>query len=301
MAMAEVVPAARRSASSLTLRIASGFVLVPVLLGIACLGGIPYATVIVGASGVAAWEVRGMLRSGGYAPLDPVLLGIALLLPLDAFLRRGQAPEVVVAPDGVMLVTLAVLGGLVMVVLRGDADHGMVDWATSLALGLYLGGLMMFYEPLREHVGPEHASGPFWVVALLLGSWFCDSCAYFVGRAYGRARLAPRISPSKSVEGAVAGLAGSALASVLLGLIWDGWLAPVLGSSGPHGPLLMAGFGLAIGVATILGDLAESLVKRQTGVKDSGVLIPGHGGLLDRMDSLLFCGPVAFAYALQFA
>jgi phosphatidate cytidylyltransferase len=101
--------------------------------------------------------------------------------------------------------------------------------------------------------------------------------------------LAPTISPKKSVEGAVAGLAGAAVVGLLLSL-------PV-GLS----PLLVAGYGLAIGVATVLGDLVESLVKRQTGVKDSGVLIPGHGGLLDRMDSLLFCAPVAVLYLHAFA
>lgn len=299
--MAEVVPAARRSPSSLTLRVASGFVLIPVLLGVAYVGGLPYGVVIVGACGLAAWELRGMLRSGGYVPLDPVLLGVAVLLPLDAFLRRGAQPESLVAPDGIILVTLAVIGGLVTVVLRGDANHGLVDWATSLALGLYLGGLMQFYAPLREHVGRDHPSGPFWVMALLIGSWFCDSSAYFFGRAYGKTRLAPRISPSKSVEGAIAGVVGAAVAAVALGLAWDAWLTSGLGSPGEHGPALMAGFGVAMALATILGDLAESLVKRQTGVKDSGVLIPGHGGLLDRMDSLLFCGPVAFAYVLAFA
>ncbi|HEX8967750.1 MAG TPA: phosphatidate cytidylyltransferase, partial [Chloroflexota bacterium] len=97
-------------------------------------------------------------------------------------------------------------------------------------------------------------------------------------------RLAPHISPRKSVEGALAGLLGATVAGPLLGLTVG---AP---------PLIMAGYGLVIGVATVVGDLVESLLKRQTGVKDSGVLIPGHGGLLDRMDSLLLCAPVAVVY-----
>jgi len=129
----------------------------------------------------------------------------------------------------------------------------------------------------------------FWVMALLVLSWVCDSSAYFVGRAIGRTRLAPHVSPNKSVEGAVAGLVGAAIAGPLLGL--------TVGLP----PGLMAGYGLAIAAATIVGDLIESLLKRQTGVKDSGVLIPGHGGLLDRMDSLLLCAPVAFVYLRAFA
>jgi phosphatidate cytidylyltransferase len=121
-------------------------------------------------------------------------------------------------------------------------------------------------------------------MALLILSWVCDSSAFFVGRAYGRARLAPAVSPNKSVEGALAGL----IAPGLVGLI----LAPLLGLP----PLVMGGYGLVIAVGTIVGDLIESLLKRQTGVKDSGVLIPGHGGLLDRMDSLLLCAPLAVLY-----
>jgi phosphatidate cytidylyltransferase len=159
----------------------------------------------------------------------------------------------------------------------------MVDWALSLALALYVGGLMQYYLPLRRL-----ADGGLWVVSLLVLSWVCDSCAYFVGRAFGHRRLAPRISPSKSVEGAVAGLIGAALVGAIIGLVVN------------RGVGVMAGYGLAIGVATVLGDLAESGLKRQTGVKDSGVLIPGHGGILDRMDSLLFCAPIAYAYALAF-
>ncbi len=160
-----------------------------------------------------------------------------------------------------------------------------MGWALSMSLGLYIGGLMQAYLPLRAI--PTQFPG-FWVIALLVLSWVCDSSAYFVGRAYGRARLAPIISPNKSVEGAVAGLIAPAIVAPLLGLTQG---LPVL---------LMVGYGLAIAMATIVGDLVESLVKRQTGVKDSGVLIPGHGGLLDRMDSLLFCAPVAVLYLRAF-
>ncbi|HEY0584260.1 MAG TPA: phosphatidate cytidylyltransferase, partial [Chloroflexota bacterium] len=107
-------------------------------------------------------------------------------------------------------------------------------------------------------------------------------------RAFGRTRLAPTISPKKSVEGAIAGLVAPAL------------VGPLIGMSQGLSPLLMAGYGLAIAAATIIGDLVESLLKRQTGAKDSGVLIPGHGGLLDRMDSLLFCAPIAVLYLRAF-
>jgi phosphatidate cytidylyltransferase len=276
---------------ALLLRVLSGLVLVPFLLGVAYFGApgspgwIVYGLLITAASGIAAFEMRLMLRSGGYRPLTAVLVGVSVLLPLDAWLRP-TAEAVSIAPDGLLIVQVGVLLSLIALLVRRSTERALVDWALSLGLALYLGGLMQFYIPLRRI--PTEIPG-FWVIALLVLSWVCDSSAYFVGGAFGRTRLAPQVSPAKSVEGALAGLAGAAVAGALLSL--------------PAGqsPLLLAGYGLVIGLATIVGDLVESLIKRQTGVKDSGVLIPGHGGLLDRMDSLLFCAPVAVLYLYALA
>jgi len=271
----------RAGSGALTLRVLSGFVAVPFLLGVAYVGNPIYGAFICIASAYAAVEVRGMLRAGSYVPIDWALVGLSALLPLSRWLADYWQ-----IPDGITLVTALAIGGLVSLLIRPTSERSLVDWALSIALAVYLGGLMQFYLPLRAL--PTSFPG-FWVMALLVLSWVCDSSAYFVGRAIGRTPLAPSVSPNKSVEGAVAGLVGAAIAGPLLGL--------TVGL--PAG--LMAGYGLAIAVATILGDLIESLLKRQTGVKDSGVLIPGHGGLLDRMDSLLLCAPVAFVYLRTFA
>jgi len=217
-----------------------------------------------------------MLRAGGYVPLDWLLVGLSVLLPLDVWLAVYWAW----LPDPMVVVVAMVELSLAALVVRAS-ERELIDWALSLGLALYLGGLMLFYLPLRAF--PTSVPG-LWVIALLVLSWVCDSCAFFVGRAIGRTPLAPRVSPKKSVEGAIAGLVGVAIAGPLLGLVFG------------EPPLLMAGYGLTIGVATIVGDLIESLLKRQTGVKDSGILIPGHGGLLDRMDSLLLCAPMAVLY-----
>jgi phosphatidate cytidylyltransferase len=269
--------AQRASSRGLALRIVSGFIAVPLLIAIAYLGNPVYGLFVTAATAYAAVEVRGMLRAGGYAPLDWLLVGLAALLPLDAWLA-GLSP---IVPDPMVIVTALVVLGLASLLVRPTSERALVDWALSLGLALYLGGLMQFYLPLR---GVPSSLAGFWVIALLVLSWVCDSCAFFVGGALGRTPLAPRISPKKSVEGAIAGLVGAAIAGPLLGLAFG------------EPPIVMAGYGLAIGLATILGDLIESLLKRQTGVKDSGVLIPGHGGLLDRMDSLLVCAPVAVLY-----
>jgi phosphatidate cytidylyltransferase len=248
-----------------------------------------YGVFIAAATAYAAIEVRTMLRKGGYAPIDWLLVGLAAALPLAAWLSgfwsstpadAGALSGALPALDPVLVLTIALILSLASLVVR-PTERALVDWAVSLSMALYLGGFMLFYLPLRAQ--PSIFPG-FWVMALLALSWICDSSAFFVGRAYGRTRLAPAVSPNKSVEGAVAGLIAPAAVGLIVG--------PLLGIP----PLVMGGYGLVIAIGTIVGDLIESLVKRQTGVKDSGVLIPGHGGLLDRMDSLLLCAPLAVLY-----
>jgi phosphatidate cytidylyltransferase len=221
----------------------------------------------------AAFEVRQMLRQGGFSPVDLTLFGVAILVPLAAWL---QLPV-----DGLSVVVLVAMAGLALLLVHRTSERALIDWALSLGLALYIGGMMQFFIPLRAF--PSTFPGA-WVWTLLILSWVCDSSAYFIGGAFGHTPLAPSISPKKSVEGAVAGLIAPALVGPLLALPLQ---LP---------PLTAAGYGLAIAAATIVGDLVESFVKRQTGVKDSGILIPGHGGLLDRMDSLLFCAPIAVLY-----
>jgi phosphatidate cytidylyltransferase len=125
------------------------------------------------------------------------------------------------------------------------------------------------------------------VLFLLLLVWICDSCAYYAGRRFGRHRLAPVVSPRKTWEGALAGLAGATVFGAVAGA-W--WLVPELG------PFRGALAGAVASTAGQLGDLVESLWKRGAGVKDSGVFLPGHGGVYDRIDSLLFAGPVVAAF-----
>jgi phosphatidate cytidylyltransferase len=160
--------------------------------------------------------------------------------------------------------------------LRGSNGSVTAEWLNALAQAVTIGS-------------PSAARGLAWVLIVIFVTWVNDSAAYLIGRAIGRHPLAPIVSPRKTTEGSVAGLLGSALigsigfATFGLGNWWIGALT-----------------GGLIGIAGQIGDLAESYLKRAAGVKDSGNLIPGHGGLLDRIDGLLFAFPAGYVLASVF-
>lgn len=163
--------------------------------------------------------------------------------------------------------------------------------AVAKNLGWLLSGLI--YLPfLLGHVYLLRAvpAGKQWIFLLLIAVMACDSMAYFVGRKFGRRKLYPVVSPNKSVEGAIGGVLGSVIGVYFAKFVF----MPQIG--------IIDGFFIAVGISVFgqIGDLFESLLKRSCGVKDSGTMIPGHGGLLDRLDSLLFVFPLVYYIALYF-
>jgi phosphatidate cytidylyltransferase len=154
---------------------------------------------------------------------------------------------------------------------------------TTFAAGpWYIGGLLTTAALLRRDFGPG------WVLLVLSIAWLADTGGYFVGRRFGKAKLYPSVSPNKTWAGLYGALLGSTFASVVAALTYLPEL-PLI-----HGIVL----GLVGGVVGQLGDLVESLLKRSVGVKDSGSIIPGHGGILDRIDAVLFVSPLTYLYAL---
>ena len=171
-----------------------------------------------------------------------------------------------------------------VMVLAWDVARGRVEGAVARAgravLGLvYIGGLGTYLVALRGR-----GMAPVFLLYSLI--WLGDTAAYFVGLAMGRRALNPRVSPGKTWEGALAALGASVLAGAVLGAAAVPWLGPARG----------AALGLVASVAGQLGDLIESLLKRDLGVKDSGSWIPGHGGALDRFDSLLLAAPAVYGF-----
>lgn len=189
-----------------------------------------------------------------------------------------------------LLLTSAVMLSLILLVLSPQKEGAFTKWAWSLAGVLYVGWLLSYLVALRLEPGPEAfpEAGRNFVFLALLATFGSDTAAFFVGRALGRHRLAPRISPAKTWEGAIGGLFGAVIISLLFTLPTPLQLPLSYGQA-----ILL---GILVSVFGQLGDLVESLLKRNTGVKESGNLMPGHGGVLDRMDSVVFAGVVVYLY-----
>ncbi|MET0553557.1 MAG: phosphatidate cytidylyltransferase [Vicinamibacteria bacterium] len=262
--------------SELVRRVATAAVALPLLLG-----GMLWAPPLVGfaivtiAIALGAWEYDALLVAKGLRPLR-----VAGALVLAAAYANVSLPW----PLGVPLWPLAALVVLTALVLRASDFARDVPAAALTLLGaVYLGGLGGSIAALR--LMHPISDGSWRIVLLLAIVMAADTAAYFTGRALGRHKLAPAISPGKTIEGAVGGLAGGILGA--LAVRGAGLALPV-----GHAVVL----GALVAVAAMAGDLVESLLKRWAGVKDSGALFPGHGGMLDRLDSLLFGGAVLYYY-----
>jgi len=269
----------------LGLRLGSAAVLLALVASALWVAG-PFIDILAGvAVCVAAWELGGLLRRAGVPPLQWVLYPLALWL-----LFRHRYPSDWPALDW-GLGTATVVGLVGMLARPREAlDRGMLRWAGAVGGALYL-GLTLGY--LLIVLGWHHAGDPgdhlgFWLVAIALGSAMVgDTTALFVGSAIGRRPFFRSISPGKSLEGAVGSFAGTVLT-------W-GLIAPVAtGLAWYHAVVL----GALVNLVAQGGDLVESALKRSAGVKDASQLIPGHGGLLDRLDALLLIGPVVYAYVV---
>jgi len=274
-------------ASSLPLRLASVAILIPLIVAATWWYWFTVALVAICII-VAVVELFAMLRHGGYSPRLGPGLAAALLLCAAAALRPFTPFDLI----GLAL-SLSVALTLVHELLPRDRATSLLSWALTFTGATYIGWLLSGFillsqldTPLRPALLSALAipPGTAWLMLVLAITWIGDSAAYFVGRAFGRTKLAPVLSPKKSWEG----FAGGLVASILTALV----AVPLLGL--PIGYLPAALIGLVAGIAGTVGDLGESLLKRQVGVKDSGALIPGHGGILDRMDSLLFTAPVVY-------
>ncbi len=254
-------------------RVISAAILIPIVGVATYFGGLVLWGLVVAAGLLALYEYLRLVKQEKLTPLFVLAMLLTATLISD-----GQWPQIGLALWAATALPLAMLAAQVF---RGNAPGSLDGWATSVAGAVYLGMALSYFPRLRNI-----EAGLMWLAIALLGTWICDTGAYFVGRAWGRRRFFPQISPKKTVEGAIGGLVSGVIAVMLLGR----WL---VGLGVGWGALL----GALIVLAATFGDLAESVIKRQVGVKDSGQLIPGHGGMLDRVDSLLFVTPLVYYFA----
>ncbi len=216
---------------------------------------------------VAQWEFYSMYHVSGLMKNSGMFSGVLALLSAY-LLQRPFAPVLIYSFMAIFVIRL--FG-------KRDPVSSLRDVSSTVLAVLYIPGLLSFQLSLR-HDRPE------WIIFLFGCVWIADSFAYYIGKAVGKRKLYAAVSPNKTVAGAV----GSLLGGCLAGWFLDAVLVHALG-----GWRAVAG-GLVIGAVTIVGDLVESMFKRDAGVKDSSNIIPGHGGILDKIDGVLFAGPVFY-------
>ena len=260
----EKTPKKLKNPTNFQVRFRTGFVYI--VVSVVCVLASEWTTLalLVAMAGITAGEFYYMLRQDAKLPNEMLGIIAAMLYPVSVFF---------LGLDGALYVSLALLLALIVWYvfwMRARVPDVGVSFFGAAYCGMLLSGIIVMREAL-----PEPWGGVL-VLGVLLSVWANDSFAYLVGSKFGKHKLAPRTSPKKSWEGFFAGLAGSAVFWCLLTLV------PGVTMSIPQAIL----FGLVSGLMGVLGDLAESRIKRNSGFKDSGTIMPGHGGLLDRCDSL---------------
>ncbi len=247
-------------------RVVTACILAPVAILAVVLGGFVFWLAVFAACAIGLLELGSMAQRRQVRLCMPVALLASLAITLAAFVAN------IVAMHAAL--TLLVIGCLTYAVV---SPHGVSvkDAVVTVSGVTYITFLLSHIIMLRNmHV---------WLVGLVLGiTWACDVFAYFVGSLLGRHKISPRISPNKSWEGALGGLVAAVAASLVI--------APYAGLN----TAVAAAAGIVLGIGGQVGDLAESAIKRFAGVKDSGALIPGHGGVLDRLDSIMFNAPLLY-------
>ncbi len=261
-------------------RLIVAIILVPIGAGLIAVGGLPYALAASLVLGLAAWEFDRLFRMTGLCPSRWLLIGGSAALVFSRYFLDLR--------DSAAVLSLLVLAAMAvhLVDFERGRDRAATDFGVTVAGLLYIGWIGAYLISLRQL--PD---GKWWVLTILPAVWLADASAMVFGITWGKHILAPRISPRKTWEGFAGGILGATLFGALLGGLWGAVSHAIT-------PWVGGLSGLAIGLLSPLGDLGESMIKRQASVKDSSQLIPGHGGVFDRIDSWLWAGVIGYYLAL---
>jgi len=250
-------------------RIIVGLIALPFVLAPIWFGGVWCALLIVAITAVAGYEFYGLMEVGNYHPA--AWLGLPWMVAVAA---AGWQPGMP------WLSTILTVGSiLTLVSALFQTENPASTWMATSVGAIYIG--LMLGQGLALRL---QTNGLWWLLFAVLITWMNDTAAYFIGSTLGRHKLWPRLSPKKSWEGTIGGWLGAALVGGLLTLVMPLHLSFGFG----------AGLGFVCGILALLGDLSISMLKRQVGVKDTGAFFPGHGGMLDRLDSILFVLPFVY-------
>jgi phosphatidate cytidylyltransferase len=271
--------------SELTRRIIFAVIAAPTSVALVYFGDWILAIVLSVLAALGAWEFFRMARETGATPIEPAGIALAALLPIAVHAEKL----------GVYTLSLTAVIAMILVLfastiwLRGPSGKPLSSVAVT-SFGILYAGLFSYIYAIRYHdyaVGA--AAGTALVFLPILLTWSTDVGAYAFGRTFGKKKLIPSVSPGKTVEGAIGGLG----LTIVICLLYVRFVLMPYAQLGLtiQGAVL---FAIVVSVAAQTGDLAESLLKREAGVKDSSRILPGHGGILDRFDSLLFVMPIAF-------
>jgi phosphatidate cytidylyltransferase len=267
--------------SNLLIRVLIAFTFGPLILYLTYLGGIPFLILIEIFIILGLWEFLYLAGVKNFQIPKWIILPLGAFMGVSAYLWGEQI---------IIYFLLAVLYLTAFVfILKGRTAGTTSDLSVSLFSLFYVSGLFSFLILMRnlpDKFETEYKIGGVWIIYLLLCIWSCDTFAYFIGLPLGKHKLSPNVSPKKTVEGFFGGILGAVAAAFFSFYVF-------FKSAGLNHLLIIAAFVAFIGQ---IGDLAESLFKRDAQVKDISNIIPGHGGILDRFDSLLFVSPVVYYY-----
>ena len=278
--------------ANLVRRVGFAVIAIPLALGVVYLGGLPLVGLLALAAGLGAGELFRLVERQGVRPARVLGIASAAAIPPLAYAAistPGWGEGIATAWPylGALWIMLLLTWALAE---RAPGERPLEAVGTTLLGVAYTGVLPAFILAIRHARFPERSWAGAWLVFYpLVVTWVCDTAAMFGGRRFGGAKLAPNVSPGKTKSGTVAGVVGSLAVAPLFAF----GVFPLVGVTIPVWQLLA--MAAALSVVGQVGDLAESLFKREAGVKDSSHLIPGHGGVLDRLDSLYFVVPTAAA------
>lgn len=255
------------------------------LLGLIWAGSIWFTLAIGLLSVLGILEYSQLLKKQNIRPQTAAMMSLSLLLLaliyISAHYSALKQTNFIIDGERIMCFFLFLVFLIVFIneLLRGNPEQGLLNAAANLFGTVYIGFMFAYILMVRLMPGGD---GLFYILFTILVTWCNDTGAYFVGSTLGKHKLSPRISPNKSIEGSIGGLIGGLICTWVLAFLFHKRVLPLI--------IL----GVLVVVAGQIGDLIESIIKRNAGVKDSGTFLPGHGGLLDRFDSLLLAAPIVY-------